>query len=476
MDDKNIRADLQANAGISAPPAPPAEGDGLMASDIFGAQSVQPAGYAGIAATIADDEAARLLIKAIDDEAPPAAKTPAPLPAADAPHISASRMSDVHALPVDWLWHGRIAIHALTIVEGAEGLGKSTLLTALAAAVTTGAALPGDEARAPQTVLWLSAEDDLARVLRPRLDAAKADCERVYAVGDPFRFDASGLLALRELIATHTPRLVIVDPIFAFASGDGNKGSDTRALTNDLKSVAEQFDCAIVLVRHIGKARGLGDPRAAGLGSTEWRAAARSVLLVGADPDQPARRAVAHTKHNLGPLAESLGYEIRPDAESPSGARFFWSGASDLTAERMLATVGNLDEAQDRNDAADFLRQLLAGGPVESADVMRAARAAGVTDYALKRAKSELRIRPRKVGGRFGAGPQKWEWALPAEDGDESPEDGDTFQNSHLLAKHSDKSSYDNKLAEEGEKNKYRHLQAVSPSSVPRAARAKGDL
>lgn len=412
------------------------------------------------------DYAAGLLREAIEATAPKAAGPETT--------IRAVCMADVRALPVDWLWRGRIALHALTIIEGIEGVGKSTLLTALAAAVTNGNALPEDEKRPPQAVLWLSAEDDLPRVLKPRLEAAGADCLRVHAVGEPFRFDAAGILALRELVAEHQPRLVIIDPIFAYTQGDASKGNDARALTGQLKMIAEQFDCAIVLVRHIGKSKGLGDPRAAGLYSIEWRAAARSVLLVGADPDNPSKCAIAQTKNNLGPKADSLGYEITPDAESPSGARFWWAGTSDLTAERMLAQIGNLDEAQDRNDAVDFLRELLSGGPVEAGEVEKARRRCSISDYALKKAKVVLAIKPRKIGGRFGTEAQKWEWALPAEDGEKpedgekSPEDGDTFRNRHLLTNHSDKSSYVNNLAEDGENKNNRHLLAKSPSSGER--------
>ena len=394
------------------------------------------------------DHAEKILREALDGEGRSAQAETA---------IRAARMADVRALPVDWLWRGRIALHAITIVEGIEGVGKSTLLAALAATVTTGAALPEDDKKAPQTVLWLSAEDDLARVLKPRLEASGANCERVYAVGEPFRFDAAGVLALRELVAEHQPQLVIIDPIFAYTQGDASKGNDARALTGQLKTIAEQFECAIVLVRHIGKSKGLGDPRAAGLYSIEWRAAARSVLLVGADPDQPAKCAIAQTKNNLGPKADSLAYEIRPDSTSPSGARFYWGQVSDLTAERMLAAIGNLDDAQDKNDAVDFLKGLLADGPVEAGEIETARKKCGVSDYSLRAAKTKLRVVTKKTGNAKD-GTQKWTWELPAapnsQDVDaplktsKSPQGVEGNSRQRLDAKHSNKSSYIKDLAQ----------------------------
>ena len=348
-------------------------------------------------------------------QSPPSPKntTPAP-PEEDSQLIHDVCMADVEAGKVDWLWDNRIAFHAITIIEGIEGVGKSTLLCALAAAVTQGKGLPGMNITEPGNVVWLSAEDDLARVLKPRLQATGADCSRVFAVGEPFTFDQRGELALKEIVAKREPKLVVIDPVFAYTKGDANKGADARAATNVLKTLAENFACAVVLVRHVGKSKGLGDPRAAGLYSIEWRAATRSVLLVGCDPDFPQKRAITQTKNNLGPKAESIGYTIQSDSDSPSGARFFWTGQSDLTAERILETVTRNEEAisesNGRDDAEEFLRVVLGDGPMLATDVEKEAKEARISTATLRRAKDRLGVRSRQRG--FGKD-QKWYWVLP---------------------------------------------------------------
>jgi RecA-family ATPase len=333
----------------------------------------------------------------------------------DQPLIQDVCLADVTPQKVEWLWRDRIPLGALTIVEGIEGEGKSTLLCAIAAAITLGYGLPGAEKSEPAPVLWLSAEDDLARVLKPRLMAAGAVCERVYAVGEPFTLDDRGILALRELIAQRKPRLVVIDPLFAFTRGDANKGSDSRSLTNALKTIAEQFNVAMVLVRHVGKSKGFGDPRAAGLYSIEWRAAARCVLLAGSDPDIPQSRALIQTKNNFGPPADSIGYVIESNVLSPSGARFSWTGKSELTARRILSAADDEEERSGRREAEDFLREALAQGEKPAKDVQKDARTLGITEITINRTKRALGIKSKKLGGHFGS-KGEWYWSLPVED------------------------------------------------------------
>ena len=51
------------------------------------------------------------------------------------------RMSDIRPEPVSWLWEPYIPFGKITIVQGDPGDGKTTLMLAIAAAVTNGEAL-----------------------------------------------------------------------------------------------------------------------------------------------------------------------------------------------------------------------------------------------------------------------------------------------------------------------------------------------
>lgn len=357
--------------------------------------------------------------------------------------LKVRRMADVEVEHVDWLWELRIARGYLTIVEGIEGEGKSTVLVALAAAVTCGSGLVGMNVSEPENVLWLSAEDGLSTMLKPRLLAAGADCARVFASEQPFTLDDQGFQALREQIALYRPAMVVIDPVFAYTKGDPSKGADARACTNLLKQLAEEFSCAIVLVRHIGKSKGGGDPRAAGLYSIEWRAAARSVLVCGSDPDDQGKRALAQSKNNLGPFAESIGYKISPDANSPSGARFEWLGVSDLTAKRILAAAQPEDQKSERADAATWLQDYLEPGEQKAAEVIKESRAEGISKRTLDRAKKDIGVMSRSEG--YGKD-KVWFWRLDCQPPENPPYIATLADVGNLKVNGNGKSTYDNNL------------------------------
>lgn len=113
---------------------------------------------------------------------------------------------------------------ALTVLDGNMGQGKSTFTCAIAAAVTTGRPPPFVDNIEKGSVLFMSAEDDPSRVLKPRLMKAGADVSKVRYQEEPFTLDERGLTLLRLELAANTPALVVIDPIIAFMKEgtDGN--------------------------------------------------------------------------------------------------------------------------------------------------------------------------------------------------------------------------------------------------------------
>lgn|GEM_PF-681479 len=352
-------------------------------------------------------------------------------------------LADIEATTVSWLWHPYIPKGKLTFLEGEEGLGKSWLTCIFASAVSTGKGLPPNfEPFEARPVLMLSAEDGLADTIKPRLVACGADTKRIFAVNEPLTFDEKGLLRLEGYIAEISPVLVTIDPLFAYTPAriDINSANQSRALSSRLAGIAAKFGCAILPVRHIGKAKGYGDPRNAGLGSIDWRAAVRSVLLVGKNPDNERERAIVHTKSNLAPLGDAIGFTIEGTAD---GAKFLWTGTSQLTASRILANVLDDSARSEQSEAADFLKEALQDGEHEAGDLIDQASELGITRKQLRTAREKLGVVWRREG--FGKDTKTF-WSLPRTHAHQDPTHAHKDNDGHECVNGSNKTIYDNDL------------------------------
>jgi hypothetical protein len=304
----------------------------------------------------------------------------------------------------------------------------------------------------------MSAEESLSFVVKPRLQAVDAPCERFIAIDEPFTLDTDGIIRLSMAIAEHEPKLVIIDPLFSYTGKVRlNDDNEIRSITDPLTRLAEKFDCAIVGIRHINKSKGFGDARNAGLNGVGWRAAARSALLVGIDKET-GETAIVQTKTNVAEKSKnSFGYKIESaqitleTGEIISAPRLYWTGASGLTAENMLSALRSetSEEKSEKQDAIGFLREALKIGQKTSVAVFAEAKKIGISEATLKRAKSALGVRSVKRGGTFG-GEQSWFWELPtAEGAHQNAEGAQINRDEHLPSYRVYKSIYINNLAED---------------------------
>ena len=111
------------------------------------------------------------------------------------------------------------------MLDGDPGLGKSLITLDLAARVSSGREMP-DGSRgaltAPARVVLLSAEDDPADAIRPRLNAAGADPALIsmltYVVGadGPRLPSLADIDTVRDAVLHTGARFVIIDPLMAY--------------------------------------------------------------------------------------------------------------------------------------------------------------------------------------------------------------------------------------------------------------------
>lgn len=309
--------------------------------------------------------------------------------------ISVRRMSDVESETVEWLWWPYIPLGKLTMIEGDPGLGKSWITMALATHVSLKKRFPGQERGIGGTALIMSAEDGLGDTIRPRLDTMKANVDRIYALEDPVTLDEDGIEEIDEWLEELKPKLVIVDPIVAYMGGkvDLHKANETREVMARLSRLAEKHHCAVVAIRHLTK--GSRDKSIyRGLGSIDITAAARSVVLVGRNPDKPEEgRVLCHIKCNLAPLGRAQAYALDPRSDTP----FRFEGPVDFSAEDVFKAEANPSNGVDDewSRVCEWLREVLEAGARPSDDIRTEAEARGFGKKLLNQARKDLSVKAK---------------------------------------------------------------------------------
>ena len=302
---------------------------------------------------------------------------------------------------MQWLWKPYIPFGKLTIIQGDPGEGKTTLALRLAAACSTGTLLPGMETIEPFNVIYQSAEDGMGDTIKPRLIEAGADLDRVLSIVE----DKKQLSLLDEriekAIREHNARLMILDPIQGYIGSrvDINRANEIRTVLKRVTSIAERTGCAIVLIGHLNKASGTSSAYR-GLGSIDFRAAARSVLLIGRLKNDPTVRVIVHDKSSLAPEGKSLAFGLGDE----DGFRWL-DGYDGITSEELLYGF----TAETKTAAAEeLIRSMLAGGQETMAeDVFRAAQQRGISRRTVNEAKKSILNIVTKKNGKY------WFWSLP---------------------------------------------------------------
>lgn len=316
-------------------------------------------------------------------------------------------MAEVEPEEVRFLWEPRIPLGKLTILEGDPGEGKSFITAALAAAVSRGEGLPDRGPFEPGRALLFTAEDGLGDTLRPRLETLRADLLNVHANQAPLDLSSEDdRHAVEELLREHRPALVVFDPITAYVGlrTDTHRANQVRSILAPLAQVAERQGCAILVVRHLAKGK-RGRAIYKGQGSIDFTAAARSVLLAGSSATNRDDRALIHVKSNLAAKAPALGYRVFGKA---GRSRFEWTGESALTQFDLIGDEKGPGAGGRIEEGREFLRQMLADGPLPVKEVRKLAKAAGIAFRTLEEAKTREGVASKKDGFQ-GA----WSWSLP---------------------------------------------------------------
>jgi len=327
----------------------------------------------------------------------------------DEPNLKLINMEQVEVEKIDWLLYPFIPFGKVTIVQGDPGEGKTTMVLQIIAKLTKGeAVLPSgsDESALeektmvlePVNVIYQTAEDGLGDTIKPRLLSAGADCSRVMVIDDNDQALTMMDARLEEAIIQTKARLVVLDPIQGFLGTDVDmhRANEIRPLMKRVAVLAEKYHCAIILIGHMNK-NSNGKSSYRGLGSIDFQAAARSVLIVGRIKDEPEIRVVCHVKSSLAPEGKSIAFRLDKDTG------FEWIGEYDISADDLLS--GD-NRGQKIHEAKEFLKEILVSGSVAQTKVAEEAESRGIKKKTLWNAKKELEIDSVKIGNQ-------WFWMLP---------------------------------------------------------------
>lgn len=337
------------------------------------------------------------------------------------PVLLARRFDDIETKAVDWLWYARIPRGAMTIWEGDPGLSKSTGTIDIAARLSTGRPMPLAVSALvePMNVAFVASEDAAETTLKPRLEAAGADMTRCFIIDgvrvggkDKLITFPDDLPMIEAFLTENRIGLFVVDPLFGHTSGlvDTHKDASVREMLNAVKLVAERTGAAIVALRHLNKAGG-GNAMYRGGGSIAVVAAARSVLAVGAHPDRPDTNVLATVKLNLAKRPHSITDTVADRGGHPviEWGEFVELTADDLAAAATAKGRGNGERGAQKGGAKEFIRDMLADGPVPASEAERRVVEAGFSESTVRRAKIALGVRSVRDG--FGAD-GSWAWVL----------------------------------------------------------------
>lgn len=315
---------------------------------------------------------------------------------------------------IQWVWPGWLAKGYVTLLTGRKGLGKSTIAMDWTKRILSEKAVWPDGTEVVSVsrdgqqpfVLWLEAEAGQALNAQRAADMG-IDLTSIHLFdpppkpgtsSDPFRhFSATSenLRWAREAASQEACRMLVLDALSG-ANGDDENAAKVGKIVLALADIAQSTSKPVLVLHHKSKRQRdrdgdfLEDSLESVRGSSAIVQYARIVVSLDApsgDHVQPFR--LSQLANNLvalpAPLGYSLGKEVKYE-DAPEGKK--GSGSSPAIEQ-----------------AAVFLAESLAQGPVAASDLFQAALASGIPERTLRRAKTALGVSAQRQG-------DLWFWSL----------------------------------------------------------------
>jgi AAA domain len=261
-----------------------------------------------------------------------------------------------------WLYGTYLIRGEITVVAAPGGAGKTALATGMAVEIATSKTLLGEKIWGGDNlkVLFINAEDSGIEIVRRvwafslahahriagqnlnRLYVAGADDARVQRLSflrtidrNVSALDPSGFELLESALDELRPDVLILDPLVAFCGGGNMNDNAVMSLVmQELKRLAADFNCAVLVLHHTRKGGDLGNPEAISGAAATVNLSRRAIMPVPMTSEEadrlkvlPSQRyryfKVVDAKSNLAPRSdESPWYELHsvelPNPEPPT--------------------------------------------------------------------------------------------------------------------------------------------------------------
>lgn len=275
--------------------------------------------------------------------------------------------------PLRWLWPRRLPVGYLSLLLGAEGVGKGTLLAWIIAAATRGE-LHGDLDGTPVRVLVVGDEDSFDSVTVPRLFAAGADLDLVDTLAEDELDLSRDAPRLRAAVQDVGHELVVFDQLLDNLGTDVDdwRSKQVRDALRPLRHVVRELDITALASLHPNKGA-RSSFRDLVSGTHAFNALSRSSLLLAPDPSDEERRVLVRGKGNLSAPPPSFEFSIVGRTVELNGHTFDVPlvtdrESGDLTVDDLLKPAR---EAPVRDTLAEQIDALGTGAVQTRADIAR---------------------------------------------------------------------------------------------------------
>ncbi|MDR2593030.1 MAG: AAA family ATPase [Chitinispirillales bacterium] len=333
--------------------------------------------------------------------------------AADVRRVQTKRLSDVTRKERSWLWGNVLLRGELNSIQGVPGVGKSFIIAAIAAAVSSGGKLPTVSAKEEYAtsamsvvelgkVAILTDEDDPS-VIAERIETLGGDLNEVIIIDEDESIPHIQSDELETLFDDFKPALLIYDTLQASLPPDINinAANEARSAFGRVLRLARKHNTCVLFIQHINKKsshEGGGHSVFYGVGSGAINGLFRTVWTLGRVLDDEGKetsgRALIVSKSNY---AKGQMPAVRFSLTFAGG--FQWGEVDyDISTHDLFGkrAVGRPNQC---NAAKAFIEEYLSGGMKPAEEVKAVAERNGIKKDLFYKAARELGGKYERVGG-----------------------------------------------------------------------------